>query len=395
MAKTLAVLQGGGPTAVINATLAAIAERASDRFDHLIGLPHSFEGASRSEKAAIDLSSLIAVDGEHKRSQLAATPGSLLGSSRKRVETPDLERALETLGHHDCHALIGIGGNGTMAALSMLADHATATDYELTIIGAPKTVDNDLPGAYVAPGYGSAARFVAQSVRDFDCDFCAMSTFDDVTILETMGRTSGWLAASSSLLVIDGGLPPLVLIPEVAIDLSHLFDEIARRHDLNGRVFVVVNEMLTDRDGMVIGEAFQQGPTDSLGRHMYSLSLGTGNYLADQIWRKLGLQTRCLRPGNLGRASSATVSQPDRALAVSVGCAAVDAVCDSSSHAAMVTVEEDLSHARIDFRDLTTKSRGLPANFYDASTYSPTDDFIAYARPLLGSVDPILTLSDI
>jgi len=171
--------------------------------------------------------------------------------------------------------------------------------------------------------------------------------------------------------------------------------EIARRHERDGRVIVVVNEMLTDQDGSLNGEAFQQGPTDSLGRHMYSLSPCTVNYLADPVWRTLGLQTRCLRPGNLGRASSATVSSIKRALAASVGRAAVDAACERLSSAAMVTVEENSSHASIDLSDLKTESRQLRAKFYDPSTYSPTNDFYVYARPLLGSIDPIRTLADL
>ncbi len=111
--------------------------------------------------------------------------------------------------------IIGIGGNGTMTSLTLLTEFARTQGIALRAVGAPKTVDNDLPGTFFAPGYGSAARFVALAVRDFDYDFRSMQTFDDVTILETMGRDTGWLAAASVLYrETANGAPHIVLVPE-------------------------------------------------------------------------------------------------------------------------------------------------------------------------------------
>jgi 6-phosphofructokinase len=390
MSRSLFVLQGGGPTAVINATLAGIAEDAGEHFDSLLGLRHSFEGKEGEE--ALDLSYLLN-PGENKPllDSLASTPGALLGSSRKKVEEQDLERVLQQMLAAGSDALIGIGGNGTMAALAMMAEYATANGHDIRVIGAPKTVDNDLPGVYAAPGYGSAARFVSMAVRDFDRDFGAMSTFDDVTIFETMGRNTGWIAAASVLLKEADSAPNIILVPERTVNESALLEKIQCQHAARGSVFIVVNEMLSSSDGGLIGESFQNGPTDSLGRKMYSLSFGTGNYLAHKIWSELGLQSRCLRPGNLGRAMSFCVSEPDLRLARRTGQAAVKAFMGTKGVGHMVTIDSDLEFGLQALRDCTGV-RPVPDEFLLPGMGGLQETFHTYARPLIGKVEPLFNL---
>jgi len=388
MSRTLFILQGGGPTAVINATLVGIAEQATGVFDNLHGLPHSFEGNDTNE--TLNLNPLL--EGNRAAaplSKLLKTPGSLLGSSRKKVEEKDLERVLIHMQSAGSDSLIGIGGDGTMKALSLLSDYAALKGQDIQVIGAPKTVDNDLPGVHVAPGYGSAARFVAMAVRDYDRDFQAMETFDDVTILETMGRNSGWIAAASVLLKADGVAPHIVLLPEYPVDEETLLHVIRTHHKEHGRVFIVVNEMLNALDGSLIGEDFQNGPTDSLGRKMYSLSLGTGNYLAHKIWMETGLQTRCLRPGSLGRALSCCVSEPDRDLALRTGRAAVEALNKSSKSAQMITIDEKLNFGRQDIHTVLNSVRPLPDEYLLQDTFGVSNQFVEYAKPLIGHIDPL------
>lgn len=384
MSKTLFVLQGGGPTAVINATLAGLIAAAGPHYDRIAGLPHSFEG--KPEGKLLDLSKFRAGS---DLETLAATPGALLGSSRKKADESDFSRILSQMRASDAGALVGIGGNGTMKALALFADYCKAQDVNIQVCGLPKTVDNDLPEFHVCPGYGSAARFVALAVRDFGYDFRAMSTFDDVTILETMGRETGWLAAASCLLKrTDDDPPHIVLVPERPVDEDHLLSEIRRQHSRRGHVFVVVNEMLRTIAGDLLGAAFQNGPTDSLGRHMYSLSLGTGNYLADRVWNRLGLQTRCLRPGNLGRAMTACVAEPDRLLADRLGRYAVEALHGTGADGQIVTIDDRLAFG---LRPLGhgTGTRGLPDAFIGDDFGTIADAFSHYARPLIGDVAPL------
>lgn len=331
------VLQGGGPTVVINATLSGIAEQAAHTYDQLIGLRHSFE---RTDVKTIDLTYLLDPGNHSVRERLSCTPGAYLGSSRNKVELQDLEAICSQLRDYGAEDIIGVGGNGTMYSLQKLSDIAIANGQPIRVVGAPKTVDNDIPGVEYAPGYGSAARFVALAVRNYDCDFRSMSTFDDVTILETMGRNSGWLAAASTILKKnEADAPHMVLVPEQRVDEEAFLQRVNALHKAHGRVFIVTNEMLTGINGGILGEAFQNGPTDELGRRMYSLSQGTGNYLADQIWHRLGLQTRCLRPGSLGRVDTSCVSEFDYELAWKTGVAAVDLLISGTGSADMLTID--------------------------------------------------------
>lgn len=378
------VLQGGGPTAVINATLAGIAEQAAHSYDQLIGLRHSFECI---DVKTIDLTPLLDPSNRSARKRLSSTPGAYLGSSRKKIELQNLEAMCSQLRDKGAEDLIGVGGNGTMYSLQKLSEFAVANDQPIRVVGAPKTVDNDIPGVEYAPGYGSAARFVALAVRDYDCDFRAMSTFDDVTILETMGRNSGWLAAASTFLKKnDADAPHMVLVPEQRVDEEAFLQHVSALHKIHGRVFIVTNEMLTGVDGRILGEDFQNGPTDELGRHMYSLSQGTGSYLSDQIWRRLGLQTRCLRPGNLGRAATSCVSEYDYKLAWNTGLAAVDLLNSGTGCSDMLTIDATASFST---QPLVagTGQQCLPERYLETDQpFSVSPNFATEARHVIGDV---------
>ena len=389
MPRTLFILQGGGPTPVINATLAGIAEQAAGNYDQLLGFRHSFE--RRSENRLCNLSALLNPVSNNAELKIhGSTPGALLGSSRKKVDEHDLRDMLDVLREHNATDLIGIGGNGTMSVLGTLSEIARSAGYPLNILGAPKTVDNDLIGVHAAPGYGSAARFVALAVRDYDCDFRAMSTFDNVTILETMGRNCGWIAAASSLLKqSEEDAPHIVLLPEQPFDESLFLDHVANCHSKYGRVFIVTNEMLSNANGEIVGEAVQNGPRDSLGRAMYSLSTGTGNFLCDLIWTQLNLQARCLRPGNLGRAISFCQSEPDRNLALAVGREAVSHALSGGSHEHMIAIDRNLNFSTQPLMQ-TAGEKPLPEHFIeDKLPFQISDSFKQFALPLTGDIQPL------
>jgi len=387
--RTLFVLQGGGPTPVINATLAGVAQSAAEHFNCLLGFRHSFERCT--ENQLCNLSSLLeSKSSDANLEMLSRTPGAILGSSRKKVADHELHNTLNVLREQSARDLIGIGGNGTMSVLNSLSEYAQSEGYPLNVIGVPKTVDNDLVGVHAAPGYGSAARFVAMAVRDYDYDFRAMSTFDDVTILETMGRNCGWIAAASTLLKQnEENAPHIVLLPEQLFDEALFLDQVASWHTKFGRVFIVTNEMLSNSKGEIVGESVQNGPRDSLGRAMYSLSTGTGNYLGDLIWTQLGLQTRCLRPGNLSRAISFCQSEPDRNLAHAVGRKAVDLVLAGNYESHMITIDEQLQLSSQHLKNCMGE-KPLHENFLDLTTpFQVANSFKQFALPLVGSIQPL------
>jgi ATP-dependent phosphofructokinase / diphosphate-dependent phosphofructokinase len=173
------------------------------------------------------------------------------------------------------------------------------------------------------------------------------------------------------------------------VDEEELLANVAAEHRGRGHVFLVVNEMLRDARGDLIGQEFQRGPKDNLGRVMYSLSLGTGNYLADLIWRRLGLQSRCLRPGSLGRAMSAMVSEPDRVLASSVGKAAAFLAIARERSGTMVTVDGSGENGTRGFEE-SSGTRGLPREFLTEGSMGISSSFVTYASPLIGVVDPVV-----
>jgi len=389
----LFIFQGGGPTAVINATLSGILEKAGDHYSAVYGLKHSLE--SPLADSLMNLTPISYPEAARPRALLANTPGAILGSSRKKVEEAQLQQLLDLMGEMGASDIIGIGGNGTMSVLSRLTELAQSKGNPLRVVGAPKTVDNDLQGVFFAPGFGSAARFVALAVRDCDCDFRAMQTFDDVTILETMGRSSGWIAASSVLLKQNTrAAPHMVLLPERLVDMGHFLNEVARIHKEIGRVFIVTNEMLKDIEGNVLGAEFQDGPKDSLGRPMYSLSTGTGNYLARQINQQLGLQARCLRPGSLGRAFSSCVSEVDFDLAVRIGHKAIELIRQGETKPIMISVDADLSLGSLIINEGCLK-KPMPESFLSqTSRFFVSDKFSDAMRKIIGKVEPIWSSPD-
>ncbi|MEJ2752273.1 MAG: hypothetical protein P8169_06305 [Chloroflexota bacterium] len=184
--------------------------------------------------------------------------------------------------------------------------------------------------------------------------------------------------------------PHIVLIPEKPADEQALIAHVRVLHRQHGRVFIVANEMLKDPAGNILGSDVQLGPKDSLGRTMYSLSTGTGNYLAQKLWQETGLQTRCLRPGNLGRALSFCVSEPDFQLAQAVGKASVPLIEHVANTPLMLTVAEDFA---IGFQAaaLGTAKKELPQRFLGSDkSFDVSDGIRDYALSIIGEICPLL-----
>jgi len=177
----------------------------------------------------------------------------------------------------------------------------------------------------------------------------------------------------------------MVLLPERPLDEAVFLQEVSAIKKEVGRVFIVINEMLNSSTGTLVGESFQNGPTDSLGRKMYSLSLGTGNYLAQLIWTELGLQTRCLKPGNLGRAMSFCVSEADRLLARRIGRAATEVILDAYAVRDMITIKADLSFGRQPLKECRGQ-RPVPNRFLSTGPVGISEEFFDYGNAAIGPV---------
>src|SRR5271156_6738925 len=234
--RNLLVVQGGGPTQVLNTTLAAIVgeTRTHSQFGRTLGAKRGMKGLV--EGKAADLSNLSGNDLD----LLRASPGAALGSSRFKPLEEDLARVPGHLQRLRVRDLLFIGGNGTMRGAEAVSRYCRESGYEVRVIGVPKTVDNDIAVTDRCPGYASAARYVAQSTRDLGMDIRSLP--QPVTILETMGRSVGWLAASATLgKVEEDDAPHLVYLPETPFHAGRFLAELDEIVTRQGWAVVVVS----------------------------------------------------------------------------------------------------------------------------------------------------------
>ena len=389
------VLQSGGPTAVINASLWGVisACQIEPTIQRLWGARQGLLGLVSGDW--IDLTDYRDIVGQ-KASRLEFQPGAALGSGRSRLAGEDLPGVLDRLQQHNIGFVFLIGGNGSMAAARKLVESAKPAGYQVTgdplrVITVPKTIDNDIAGTDVCPGYGSAARFVAQSVHDAGLDLYAMRDFDDVAVIEVMGRHAGWLAAASALARWDDTAPPhLILLPEVPLDEEAFLAAVRRQHEREGICMVVAAEGVRDKRGAFLAEKHRSAERDATGQKLLAHAGGPTPYLAQLIQQRLGLRCRQMRPDTIQRSSSALVSEVDRALAKQVGLDAVKTAVEGCS-AVMIGLErqgESWQSVAVPLDQVIGHERSLPVESIAPEGFNITADFLAYARPLVGNWFP-------
>ena len=382
------VIQGGGPTPVLNATLYGVIAEAMPRFDRVLGARFGIEGLLSGD--LIDLSA-VASDA---LARLKDAPGAALGSTRHKASDADLVRICATLGQHAVRALIVIGGNGSLRGAQIIADAVTHARIDCCVIGVPKTVDNDIPATDRCPGFGSAARYVAQSVRDLGMDVRTLP--QPVSLLETMGRGAGWLAGASVLAKLDAEhAPHLIYLPEQPFEIAHFLGDIDRVVRKHGWAVAVVNEGLRTADGKPVYENPSASQRDALDR---ALPGGVAAYLAGIITRELKTRCRWEQPGLCARASMLHVSEQDRRDAELVGRAGVRAAIEQR-HAHMIALRplgDATPYEVIPLSRAAGGERSMPASWLDhASDLAVTQSFIDYVRPIVGPlVDYDVPLKD-
>jgi ATP-dependent phosphofructokinase / diphosphate-dependent phosphofructokinase len=383
---TLLLAQSGGPTAVINASLAGAIEsaRRDRRVQRVLGARYGAEGL-----LAEDFVHLTSLD-DGALILLAATPGAALGSSRYRPSDAEIGGAVARLGARGIGWVLMIGGNDTAETLLRLHAAARAAELPIQVAGIPKTTDNDLPGMDHCPGYGSAARYIAIAAREAGLDAAGVRRSDPVKILEVMGRDAGWLAAAAALARETADDPPhLIFLPERPRPVEQMLEEVAVAHRQRGFVVVVLCEnQLDDRGQPLAGETPVY--TDPHGHSYYE---SPGAHLARLVQAKLGLRARALQPGALQRTSFAAISPVDAAEARGAGAAAWELVA-SGRGGSMVTIEREsgpdyaVRFGAIPLGKVAHQERRLPDEFITASGTDVTEAFIAYARPLIGGPLP-------
>ena len=230
--------------------------------------------------------------------------------------------------------LLFLGGNGTMRGAEIVSQYCASQGMDIRVVGVPKTIDNDIAATDRCPGYASAARYIATSTRELAADVRSLP--QPITILETMGRSVGWIAAAAALARTDAdSAPHLVYVPEVPFETEEFLSDLSSVVDRVGWAVVVVAEGIRHADGRPVYEARDPSQSDPLKRPMIG---GVGQHLATIVGERLGLRCRSEKPGLLGRASIACAAAQDLEDAGLVGRAGVQALVSGKTDV-MVSLE--------------------------------------------------------
>lgn len=381
MANNLIIVHGGGPTAVINASLYGAIRQAQDdpRVDRVLVAIGGTGGLLKEH-----LRDVTDLPDETLRG-LLSSPASAIGTSRDALEKPEYEAMVPILRKHDIKYVLMNGGNGTMDTCGKL--YAECAANGIRVIGIPKTMDNDLAVTDHAPGFGSAARYVAGSTAELCCDVEGLPIH--VVVLETSGRNAGWLTAAASLATDSYAHgPDLIYLPERDFDQEAFLRDVKKLIETKGHGVVVASEGLHYAGGTPIVE-----PIFTVGRATYFGDVGS--HLANLIVKELGYKSRAEKPGLLGRASILWQSETDRAEAEACGRAAVDAAVagESGKMVALRRVPGENYRCETflaDIQQVMMTERKLPDEFINAEGNGVTEAFKQWCRPLLGSPLPKL-----
>jgi 6-phosphofructokinase 1 len=381
------VAHSGGPTQVINASLAGVFEacRRHGEITALWGARNGILGVF--EEQFHDLyrqdPAVIAAVGR--------APGSAIGSCRYKVKSEDHQRILDVFQKHNVRYFFYTGGNDSMDTALKVSKLAQESGYELRVIGVPKTVDNDLPETDHCPGYGSGARFFAGAVRDIGNDLRTLPR--RVTFVEAMGRNAGWLVAAAALARHRPDDPPqIIYCPERPLTVDQLLADVEAVYRRDGYAVIAVSEAQKDDQGEAFGA--HRAIADSFGWRV------TGNLahnLADIVVHRLKLRARSEKPGLLGRSCAGYVSELDRQESYRCGQAAVEAALGGATGQMVSLVREpggayQCTTGLADLEKVANAERLLPPEWINAAGNDVLPAFVEYAAPLAGPIEPVARL---
>ena len=383
--------QSGGPTAAINATLAGVVrgvlENVGDgAIKTLYGMRNGVEGLL-SERL-VDLTELFA--DEKKIDLLEHTPAAALGSCRRKLpklgeDDAVYEKLLAIFKKYDIRYFFYIGGNDSMDTVAKLSEYTKNHDYEMRIMGVPKTIDNDLVVTDHTPGFGSAAKYIAVTMQEIIRD-CAVYTTPAVTIVEIMGRDAGWLTAASGVgLAAGAAVPDLVYLPERDFSKEEFFADVRAALTKKPNVVIAVSEGIRFADGTYVCEGFGVAATDAFGHKQLS---GTGKALEYAVKAEIGCKVRSVELNISQRCAAHIASATDLAESVAVGRAAVKAAAEGVTREMMTIVRDSTAPYRYhvshsDVSKIANQIKKVPAEFINARGNHVTPACAAYILPLL------------
>jgi len=383
--------QSGGPTAVINASVAGVLQEAGrhECIEEIYGGLNGILGILNEELIDINEEKARTIEG------LRYTPAAALGTCRYKLDfkkkpekaAQDMDRLFEVFQAHNIRYFFYTGGNDSQDTSHKIHLEAVKRGWDMRVIGVPKTIDNDLPHTDSCPGYGSVIKYNAAAVMEIGFDVGSMATDDgSCCIVEVMGRAAGWIAAGTILARRGAGDPPhIVLLPEVAFDEAKFLARIKEVIEAHHYCIVVVGEGLKNAAGEEIGA--DKTRLDAFGHPVLS---GAADALAEIVQGKLELKTRTVKLGYAQRAAAHFASATDANNAYACGVAAVKAAVEGQSGRMVKIVRNVASNGAIKWstdlqplEDIANVEHFIPRDWITEDGFQPNEKFIEYARPLI------------
>ena len=391
----LLVAQSGGPTAVINASVAGVIQEAGrhECIEEIYGGLNGIWGVLREDLIDLNDEKAKSIEG------LKYTPAAALGTCRYKLDfkkkpeqaAKDMDRLFEVFQAHNIRYFFYVGGNDSQDTAHKIQEQAIARNYEMRIMGVPKTIDNDLPHTDHCPGYGSVIKYAATSVMEIALDVGGMATEEgSCCIIEVMGRHAGWIAAGTALAHRnESDAPHIVLIPEIKFNEEAFLARVKATVAAHRFCVVVVGEGLKGADGKEL--AADQSRRDAFGHPVLS---GAAEHLEEIVTKKLNLKARSVKLGYAQRAAAHYASLTDATEAAACGEAAVRNAIEGKTGYMVKIVRLQTSPYKwtTDLQplgDIANVEHTVPRDWMTEDGFLPNEKFMEYARPLIqGEVVP-------
>ena len=375
--KNLLIIHGGGPTAVINVSLYGAIKEAKkhQELTHIYGAINGTGGVMKEEFVELECVS------DEDLELLLQTPGSAIGTSRDVIEQAEYDKMTEIIQKYHVKYVLFNGGNGTMDTCGKLYKNCMEKGINVKIMGIPKTMDNDIAITDHSPGFGSAARYIAQSVKEVCADVQGLPIH--VVVIEASGRNAGWITASSALAGMDGGIgPDLIYLPECPFDEEKFLGDVSQLLQKKSGIVIVVSEGLKNAKGEPIVK-----PIFKTDRATYFGDVSS--HLANLIVKELGYKARGEKPGLLGRASIVLQSPIDRKEAQMAGEIACDMVMKGETGKMVAfkrcsTTPYVIEPFLVSIDDVMLYEKTMPKEFINKEQNGVTEEFLTWCRPLIG-----------
>ena len=398
MRGNIVVGQSGGPTAVINSSIAGVYSAAKKLgVKKIYGMVHGIQGFL--EDNLCDLSEYL--EDETGIELLKRTPSAFLGSCRFKL--PEIEgheevyeKVFEIMEKHDIECLFYAGGNDSMDTVKMLSDYAAVHNKPQRFMGVPKTIDNDLPITDHCPGYGSAAKYIATSIKEIIRDNESFGICKPtICIVELMGRNAGWLTAATALSKGEDCVgPDAIYIPEIIFDVEKFMEKVKHLAATKSSVVIAVSEGIQMADGRFVCELGTESDiVDAFGHKQLS---GCASTLANMVAAETGLKTRAVELSTLQRAATHMASLTDSNEAFQVGYDAVLAA-EEGKTGMMITLDRNgdapyqCGTSVYDIHEIANIERPVPAEWISEDGTQMNEGYENYARPLImGELTPLM-----